>query len=53
MILKNSPLPPSFTFVSMQDLHEDEKIVAKLTRYFGEDHDKWPKAIRDLIFKED
>ena len=42
MILKNSPMPPSLTFISMQNLTEDEKIIEKLTKYFGEDQEKWP-----------
>jgi hypothetical protein len=53
MILKNSPLPPSFTFISMQEINEDDKIIEKLTKYFGEDHSKWPQAVKKTVLDED
>ncbi len=38
MILKNSPLPPSITFTSMQDLHDEERLIQKIAKYLGENH---------------
>lgn len=43
-------MPPSLSFLSMQELHEDDKIIEKLDKYFGEDHEKWPDTIKNLLF---
>lgn len=53
MILKNSHVPPSFTYISMQDLTQEDKIIDKLTKYFGSDSSKWPKAIQKVVVIED
>lgn len=53
MILKNSHVPPSFTFMSMQDLTQEDKITEKLTKYFGDDTLKWPVAIQKIVIKEE
>lgn len=45
MILKNSPLPPSMTHLSMQELHDEDILKEKLTKYLGEDHEGWPKVV--------
>jgi len=37
MILKNSPTPPSFTYISMKDIDSEDKITEKLSNYFGSD----------------
>jgi len=42
MILKNSPTPPSFTYISMHEIDREEKIIEKLQKYFGENDSKWP-----------
>ena len=52
MILKNSHIPPSFTYISMQNLNQEDKIAEKLTKYFGEDTSKWPEAIQKVVVKE-
>ena len=52
MILKNSPLPPSFTFTSMQDLQEEEILIKKLEKYLGEDLESWPPVIKNLLLSE-
>ncbi len=52
MILKNSHTPPAFTYMSMQDLNQEDKIIEKLTKYFGEDTSKWPNTIQKVVIKE-
>eukprot|EP00347_Sterkiella_histriomuscorum_P017253 403350104 len=53
MILKNSPMPPSISYLSMQELHDDEVIVQKLEKYFGQVHEDWPDTIKNLIFNQE
>lgn len=45
MILKNSHTPPSFTYISMNEINNDDKVIEKLTKYFTEDHSSWPKSL--------
>ena len=53
MILKNSHIPPSITYISMNELNHDEKIIAKLTKYFGADHSKWPPTLIKSVLNEE
>ena len=52
-ILKNTYSPPSFTYLSMNEINTDDKIKAKLQIYFGGDQKKWPESLAKLVKKDD
>jgi hypothetical protein len=52
MILKNSHTPPALTYMSMKEVDSEDKIVEKLSKYFGEDHSKWPNTIKNVVLNE-
>lgn len=53
MILKNSHMPPSFSFISMNDINSEAKVKAKIAKYFGIDERKWPESLQGISNKDD
>lgn len=46
MILKNSPIVPAMTYISMQEISDEEKLVEKMEKYLGDNREEWPEAIK-------